>query len=168
MLRIFAEENRSLDLYDMVFYMYWLYFVKPGMNCMSLCNVRFSWWWLWKMSSGMLHSVALVRTGISKECIASIIRVTRINVLGIMLAITSNWSKLCWFLSPWWWKQYVPLKCRLLQYTLYILYKWWNIILGHVNLACLHKKYNHKLYQNGVLCSNIYIFWGYTWLSMYN
>jgi hypothetical protein len=41
-------------------------------------------------SSGMLLHVALVRTDVSKECRASIIRVTRIGELGTMLAITSN------------------------------------------------------------------------------
>jgi hypothetical protein len=40
-------------------------------------------------SSGMLHSVALVRTNVSEERSASIFRVTRIGVLGT-LAVTSN------------------------------------------------------------------------------
>jgi hypothetical protein len=39
--------------------------------------------------SGMLRRVALVRTDISEECIASIIMVTRIDVLGTTLAVTS-------------------------------------------------------------------------------
>jgi hypothetical protein len=39
--------------------------------------------------SGMLHSMALVRTDILEELSTSIIRVTRIGELG-MLAITSN------------------------------------------------------------------------------
>jgi hypothetical protein len=48
----------------------------------------------WRMlSSGMLHSVAPVRTNVSEECITSIIRVTRIDKLGTT-AVTSNWSKL--------------------------------------------------------------------------
>jgi GTP cyclohydrolase II len=38
----------------------------------------------------MLHHVALVRTDVSEELNASIIRVTRIRELGTMLAITSN------------------------------------------------------------------------------
>jgi hypothetical protein len=38
----------------------------------------------------MLRRVALVRTDISKELSASIIRVTRIGELGITLAVTSN------------------------------------------------------------------------------
>jgi hypothetical protein len=42
-------------------------------------------------SSGMLHRVVLVRTDVSEEPIASFIRVTRIDVLGITLAAT-------WFL----------------------------------------------------------------------
>jgi hypothetical protein len=42
------------------------------------------------LSSGMLHGVALVRTDVSEECSASIIRVTRIDELGTILAGTSN------------------------------------------------------------------------------
>jgi hypothetical protein len=41
-------------------------------------------------SSGMLRHVPPVRTDVSKELSASIIRVTRFNELGTMLAITSN------------------------------------------------------------------------------
>jgi hypothetical protein len=41
-------------------------------------------------SSGMLRSVALVRTGISEESSASFIRVTRIGELGTTLALTYN------------------------------------------------------------------------------
>jgi hypothetical protein len=40
-------------------------------------------------SSGMLHRVVLVRTDVSEELSASIIRVTRIGELGT-LAVTSN------------------------------------------------------------------------------
>jgi hypothetical protein len=40
--------------------------------------------------SGMLRRVALVRTDVSEELSASIIRVTRIGELGITLAVTSN------------------------------------------------------------------------------
>jgi hypothetical protein len=43
-------------------------------------------------SSGMLRSVALVRTDVSEEPSASIIRVTRLGELGITLAVTSNRS----------------------------------------------------------------------------
>jgi demethoxyubiquinone hydroxylase (CLK1/Coq7/Cat5 family) len=42
----------------------------------------------------MLHRVALVRTDVSEEHIASIIRVTRIGELGTTLAITSNQTML--------------------------------------------------------------------------
>jgi hypothetical protein len=41
-------------------------------------------------SSGMLRRVALVRTDVSEEHSASIIRVTRIGELGTTLAVTSN------------------------------------------------------------------------------
>jgi hypothetical protein len=41
-------------------------------------------------SSGMLHRVALVRTDVSEEIIASFIRVTRIGELGTTLAVVSN------------------------------------------------------------------------------
>jgi hypothetical protein len=41
-------------------------------------------------SSGMLHSVALVRTDVSEELNASFIRVTRIGELETTLAVTSN------------------------------------------------------------------------------
>jgi hypothetical protein len=41
-------------------------------------------------SSGMLRRVALVRTDVSEELSASIIRVTRIGELGATLAVTSN------------------------------------------------------------------------------
>jgi hypothetical protein len=45
-------------------------------------------------SSGMLRRVALVRTDVSEERIASIISVTRIVELGTTLAVTSNRSTL--------------------------------------------------------------------------
>jgi hypothetical protein len=41
-------------------------------------------------SSGMLRRVALVRTDVSKECITSFIRATRISVPGTTLAVTSS------------------------------------------------------------------------------
>jgi hypothetical protein len=44
------------------------------------------------VSSGLLRRVALVRTDVSKERIAPIIRVTGIGELGTTLAVTSNWS----------------------------------------------------------------------------
>jgi hypothetical protein len=45
-------------------------------------------------SSGMLCRVALVRTDVSEECIASIIRVERISRRGIMLAVRATPSNL--------------------------------------------------------------------------
>jgi hypothetical protein len=41
-------------------------------------------------SSGMLRRVVLVRTDVSEEISASIIKVTRIGELGTTLAVTSN------------------------------------------------------------------------------
>jgi hypothetical protein len=41
-------------------------------------------------SSGMLRHVALVRTDVSEELSASLIRVTIISELGTTLAVTSN------------------------------------------------------------------------------
>jgi hypothetical protein len=45
------------------------------------------------MSSGMLRRVALVRTDVSEERSASLIRVKRIGELGTTLAVTSNLRK---------------------------------------------------------------------------
>jgi hypothetical protein len=45
-------------------------------------------------SYGMLHGVDLVRTDVSEDLSASIIRVTRIGELGTF-AVTSNRSTLC-------------------------------------------------------------------------
>jgi hypothetical protein len=42
------------------------------------------------VSSGMLRRLALVRTDVSEELSASFIRVTRLDELGITLAVTSN------------------------------------------------------------------------------
>jgi hypothetical protein len=47
----------------------------------------------------MLRRVALVRTGVSEERIASIIRATRIGERGTMLAVTSNRITLRRFLT---------------------------------------------------------------------
>jgi hypothetical protein len=41
-------------------------------------------------SSGMLRLVTLVRTYVSEDCIAYVIRVTRIGELGTTLAVSSN------------------------------------------------------------------------------
>jgi hypothetical protein len=78
-------------------------------------------------SSSSLGSVASVRTDVSQERIASIIRVTTIGQLGTTLAVISNRSTL-WsyylllmlflasrFLSPRWWRLYVSPKHRSLQ-----------------------------------------------------
>jgi hypothetical protein len=42
------------------------------------------------VSSGLLRRVALRGTDISEECIASVMRATRIGELGTMLAVTIN------------------------------------------------------------------------------
>jgi DNA-binding TFAR19-related protein (PDSD5 family) len=42
------------------------------------------------VSSGMLRRVALVRTDVSEELTASLIRVARIGELGTTLVLTSN------------------------------------------------------------------------------
>jgi hypothetical protein len=47
--------------------------------------------WVWRMAySAMFRRVALVRTDVSEELTASIIRVTRIGELGTTLAVSSN------------------------------------------------------------------------------
>jgi hypothetical protein len=43
-------------------------------------------------SSGILSRVALVRSEVSEECIASIIRATRIGEKGTTLVVSSNRS----------------------------------------------------------------------------
>jgi hypothetical protein len=45
----------------------------------------------------MLCHVALVRTDVSEERIASIIKVTRIGEVGTTLAVTSNRSTFAWW-----------------------------------------------------------------------
>jgi hypothetical protein len=42
------------------------------------------------VSSGMLHRVALVRTDVSEELSASLIRMARIGELGTTLAVTDS------------------------------------------------------------------------------
>jgi hypothetical protein len=49
------------------------------------CLIKGEW-----LRPGMLRRVALVRTDVSEEHIASIISATRIGELGTMLAVTSN------------------------------------------------------------------------------
>jgi hypothetical protein len=45
----------------------------------------------------MLYSVALVKTDVSEELSASIIKVTKIDELGTTLAVTSNRRTLLFF-----------------------------------------------------------------------
>jgi hypothetical protein len=64
-------------------------------NNQKMYDLKFSRWWLWRMpSSGKLRHVTLVKSYVSEEWIASIIRVARIDELGTMLAVTSNRSML--------------------------------------------------------------------------
>jgi hypothetical protein len=52
-------------------------------------------WWLWRLpSSGMLRRMAVVRTDVSEELSASVIRVARIGELGTTLAVNFNRSTL--------------------------------------------------------------------------
>jgi hypothetical protein len=60
----------------------------------------------------MWRRVAILRTDISKERIASMIRAKKIYEPGKTLVANVVPS---WFFSPWWWKRYIPPKCRLLQ-----------------------------------------------------
>jgi hypothetical protein len=66
----------------------------------------------------------LLRTDVSEERSASIIRVKRISELRRAIAITNNWSTqgstltfflVRWFLSVWWWERYVPMNIQFLQ-----------------------------------------------------
>jgi hypothetical protein len=61
----------------------------------TLTSIRSKHSQQWRItSSGMLHRMALVRTDVSEERSASIIRVTRIGELGTTLALPSNGHKL--------------------------------------------------------------------------
>jgi hypothetical protein len=76
-------------------------------NQLNTKDLSLSWRWLWWIPSfGMLRCVAFVRSDLSEECFASIIRVERIS------------EQMClarWFLSPWWWGKYVPPEHRFLK-----------------------------------------------------
>jgi hypothetical protein len=95
----------------------WKYFTLHMNFLIFMSDLGLPWWWLWRMlSSGMLRHVALIWTDVSEEHFASIIRVTRISeeILHSMLQflVTANIPS---FLSPWWWRRYIPLKRRFLQ-----------------------------------------------------
>jgi hypothetical protein len=65
------------------------YLILLNMITLFILGKEYKSWW-WRMaSSGMLCHVAVVRTDVSKELSASIIRVRRIGGLGT-LAVTSN------------------------------------------------------------------------------
>jgi hypothetical protein len=86
--------------------------------------MRYRWFRLWRFtwyhsckrmsSTGMLRHVVLVRTDIG-ENVSPPSSVTKISKLGTTFAVTSNRSTLRnkiarQFLSPWWWRRYVPPK----------------------------------------------------------
>jgi hypothetical protein len=64
----------------------------------------------------MLRHVALVRTEVSEERSATIIRLIIISELGTTIAVTSN-RRTLWRnnMSPWWRRRYVPPKRLFLQ-----------------------------------------------------
>jgi hypothetical protein len=72
----------------------------------------------------MWRRVALVRTDVSEEHIASIIRMQSIRELGTTLAVNAIVAKKYrmlslflarWLFPTWWWRWYVPLKRRFIQ-----------------------------------------------------
>jgi hypothetical protein len=66
-------------------------FVPHRKHYLSTTEPRFLRRWLWRMpSSGILCRTALVRTGVSEERIASIIRTTTICDLRTTLVVTRN------------------------------------------------------------------------------
>jgi hypothetical protein len=83
-------------------------------------------------SSWMLHRVALIRTDISEERIASVIRVTRISELGTTLAVTSNWSLL-------WRNILVTLMMEATCFT---------------EILVLTRSTRHHVPEDGILCSH--------------
>jgi hypothetical protein len=66
-----------------------VYTQKLALNFANKCR-SFSRYSSLAVSSGMLRPVALVRTDVSKECGALIIRVIRIGALRTTLAVTCN------------------------------------------------------------------------------
>jgi hypothetical protein len=71
-------------------------------------DLRFSRWWLWRMSSSrMWHRMTLVATDVSEKSITSYIRVKGISELVTTLAVTN--------FSPRWWRRYIPPKSLFLR-----------------------------------------------------
>jgi hypothetical protein len=84
----------------------------------TMRDLRFPRRWLLRMpSSGVLRRMALVRTDVSEERSAFIIRVTRIGELGTTIAVTYNRRTLrrnTNILVTWWRRRYVTSKHRFL------------------------------------------------------
>jgi hypothetical protein len=71
------------------------YLIIGLLICSNLATRNVNCVFHWSMpSSGMLDHVALVRTHVSEESSASIIKLTRIGELGATLTVTSNRSTL--------------------------------------------------------------------------
>jgi hypothetical protein len=64
-------------------------FTNTRKQLIRTCYLEQNYKYLKKPSPGMLRHVAIIRTDVSEEHIASIIRVTRIDELRTMLAVTS-------------------------------------------------------------------------------
>jgi hypothetical protein len=93
----------------------------------SSTNTGYNESYLWRMlSSGLLRRVAHVRTDVTEERSASIIRVTRIGKLGTTLAVTSNrctlWRNIMWY---------------------------WTQILRHSAMLCLCTYHTHEMKPYG-------------------
>jgi hypothetical protein len=112
----------------------------------------------------MWRRVALVRTDVSEEFIASIIRVERINDLETTLALTNCCQLLLTlflarrFLSPWWWRRYVPLISRSLQELNGVITQKAAFFRFKLNLLCSMHWYPDCLLVSFFLTTILYAF----------